>query len=155
MDGYGLREHFTYTDERPGAHLYVVDAATAAQRWQASAGTASQRFQDGVNATTKDPGQAAAAAQNKMLTGVTNAVTSGYWARRVQEGGALANWKAQTIAKAQNFATGIQASGNKYQAGYTQFWNYMTPYYQSIISNPDPKGRMNAWFDAASAYQKP
>lgn len=155
MDGYGLREHFTYVDERPGAELHVVDAATAAQRWGQSAGTAQTRFTEGVNATTKDPGQAAAAAQNKMLTGVTNAVTSGYWARRVQEGGALANWKAATVAKANNYSTGIAASGNKYQAGYTNFWNYMTPYYQSIISNPDPKGRMNAWFDAASAYQKP
>ena len=40
-----------------------------------------------------------------MLNGVTQAVSSGYWARRVVEGGA--KWKGNSLAKAANYGTGI------------------------------------------------
>ena len=142
----------------PLAALAVVDAATAQQRWQASASGAQQKFVDGVQATTKDPTALAAQASQKMLNGVTQAVTSGYWARRLAEVG-QAGWKSATVAKASNYGTGIQASGTKYQAGYAAFWQYAMPYYQSVVAMPknslaDSIARATAWITAAAGYQK-
>lgn len=135
-----------------------IDAATAAQRYSAAAPTAQTRYTEGVQATNKDVGALAAAQASKMLAGVTQAVTSGYWARRVQEGGQ--KWKANTIAKASNYATGIQQGATAYQQGYTQFWNYMGPYWQQLQSMPknstaDSIARATFWIQNASNYQKP
>jgi len=135
-----------------------IDAATAAQRYASAAGTAQTRYTEGVQATTKDVGQLAAAQAQKMLNGVTQAVTSGYWARRVVEGGA--SWKANTVAKAGNYATGIQQGQTKYQQGYASFWNYMGPYYSQLQNMPkttlaDSIARATFWIQTAAAYQKP
>jgi hypothetical protein len=154
MHAERIHLHHDYIDTPHHAEFAVVDAATAAARYQQAAGTAQTRWVEGVAATTKDPGQAAAAAQNRLLVGFQNAVNSGLWARRVQEGGSLANWKQKSQDKANNYSVGINSAQAAYQQGYTAFWNYMQAYYPTIVSNPDPKSRMNAWFDAASAYQK-
>ena len=138
--------------------MAVVDAATATQRWQAAAGTAQQRYQDGVNGYQGNPGDVAAARAQAMLNGVTAAVTSGYWQRRVVEGGQT--WKSNTIAKAANYSNGIQQSGSKFQTGYTNFWNYATPILNQVLSMPkntlaDSVARATAWIQGAAAYQKP
>jgi hypothetical protein len=135
-----------------------IDAATAAQRYTASAGTAQQRWQEGIQASTKDPGQLAAQQAQKMLNGVTQAVTSGYWARRVVEGSA--KWKPNSLAKASNYGTGIGQAGTAYQQGYASFWNYMGPYWQQIQAMPnntvsDAVARATAWITLSSQYQKP
>jgi hypothetical protein len=149
--------HHEYVD---GDRLfYVVDAATAQARWQAAASTAQQRYVDGVQATTKDPMALAAAAAQKMLQGVTQAITSGYWQRRLSDVGQV-GWKAAVAAKASNYGTGIQASGTKYQTGYQSFWNYMQPFYNQLLSMPsatlqDSIARATFWITNAAAYQKP
>jgi hypothetical protein len=137
----------------------VVDAATAQSRWQQSASTAQTRYTEGVQNTQKDPTQLAAAQAQKMLAGVSNAVTSGYWQRRLADVG-KAGWQQATVAKANNYSTGIQASGNKFQAGYTAFWNYMTPYYNQLQSMPktslaDSIARATFWIQHSAGYQKP
>lgn len=93
---------------------YVVDAATAAQRWQAGAAQGQQRFVEGVQNTQKDPTALAIAAQNKMLQNVTQAITSGRYARGLSRVGKQ-GWVSATVAKASNYSTGIQASGSKYE----------------------------------------
>lgn len=138
--------------------LGVVDAATAQQRWQASSSSAQTRFTEGVQNTSKDPTALAAAQAQKMLTNVSEAVTSGRWSRRLQEVG-KAGWQQATLAKASNYGTGIQASGNKYQAGYTSFWNYMTPYYNQLASMPknnlgDSINRAVFWIQNSAGYRK-
>lgn len=143
----------------PLAALMVVDAATAQQRWQAAAGTAQQKYVDGIRTTTKDPTALAAAASQKMLNGVTQAVTSGYWGRRLAEVGKQ-GWQAASEAKASNYSTGIQASGTKFQQGYQQFWSYATPYLAQVQAMPnnslaDSIARATAWITAAAGYQKP
>lgn len=143
----------------PFAALAVVDSATAQQRWQAAAGSAQQKFTEGVQTTSKDPTALAAAQSQKMLNGVTQAVTSGYWQRRLADVG-KAGWQAATVAKAANYGTGIQASGTKYQQGYQNFWNYATPYLNQVLGMPkntlaDSIARATAWIQAAAGYQKP
>jgi hypothetical protein len=136
-----------------------VDAATATQRWQAAAGSAQTAYTQGVQNTTKDPTALAAAQAQKMLNGVTQAVTSGYWQRRLADVGQN-GWKQATVAKAANYGVGVQASASKYQAGYQAFWNYMTPYEQQLQSMPkatlaDSIARATFWIQNSAAYQKP
>lgn len=140
------------------SRMAITDATTATTRWTQSAGSAQQRFVEGVQSTTKDPGTLAAAQAQKMLNGVTQAVTSGYWQRRVVEGGAT--WKQRTVDKAANYGVGIQAGASKYQQGYTNFWNYMGSYYNQLQSMPknsiaDSVARASFWITNAANYQKP
>lgn len=96
------------------AILFVVDASTAAQRWVQGAAQGQQRFVEGVQSTTKDPMALAAAQQNKMLANVTAAITSGKYARGLARVG-KAGWQAATVAKAANYAVGIQAGAARYE----------------------------------------
>lgn len=93
----------------------IPDAATVAQRWQQSAASAQTRYTEGIASTSVDPTQLAIQAQAKMLQNLTQAVTGGRWARGLQKVG-KAGWQAAAQAKANNYSTGIQASGEKYAA---------------------------------------
>lgn len=135
-----------------------LDATTAAQRYAAAAGQAQTRWQEGIQASTKDPGALAAQAIQKYLNNVTQAATSGYTARRMQEGSA--KWKPNSLAKAANYGVGVQQGQTAYQQGYQSFWNYMGPYWQQLQSMPkgnlqDSVARATFWIQTAAAYQKP
>jgi len=135
----------------------MLDASTAAQRWQQSASGAQTRYTEGVQATQKDPTALAAAQASKMLQGVQQAITSGRWQRRLAEVGPQ-GWKSATLAKANNYSTGIAASGNKYQQGYGAFASYMQPYQNQIQSMPknslaDSIARATAWIQNAANYK--
>lgn len=135
-----------------------LDANTAGQRYAAAAGTAQTRWSEGIQSTTKDPGQLAAQAINKYLTNVTQAATSGYTARRMQEGSA--KWKPNSLAKASNYATGVQQGQNAYVQGYQNFWNAVGGQFQAIQQMPknnlsDSIAKMTAWVQLAASYQKP
>lgn len=135
----------------------MLDAATAAQRWQSAASTAQTRYTEGIQNTTVDPLALAAAQASKMLAGVQLAVTSGRWQRNLQQ--AAATWKQDTIAKANNYSTGINASGTKYQQGYGAFAQYMQPYQNQINSMPknslaDSIARATAWIQNAANYKQ-
>lgn len=137
----------------------VLDSTTAAQRWSQGASGAQTRYTEGVQSTAKDPTALAAAQSQKMLNGVTQAVTSGYWQRRLADVGKT-GWQQATLAKANNYSTGIQAGVSKYQAGYQSFWNYATPLLNQVQSMPktslaDSIARATAWIQGAAQYQKP
>ena len=102
------------TFTKPQLH-FVVDAATATQRYVAGAAQGQQRFVEGVQNTSKDPTALAIAQQQKMLTNVTQAITSGKYARGLSRVG-KAGWQAATVAKAANYSVGIQAGASKYEA---------------------------------------
>lgn len=127
----------------------MADVATTVSRWQQSAGTAQTRFTEGVQATTKDPTQLAVAAQNKLLQGFNDSVQSGRWARNLAAVG-QAGWKSATLAKANNYSTGIQAGAPKFQAAM-QTWlpiiNSASAQVQSMPNNSfaDSLARMNAF----------
>lgn len=92
----------------------MADLATTVARWRDSASAGQQRYAEGVQATQVDVVGRAIAAQPKMLANVTQAITSGRWARRLSDVG-TAGWKAATLAKASNYATGITAGVDSYQ----------------------------------------
>lgn len=92
----------------------MADLATTVARWRDSAAAGQQRFTEGVQATQVDVVGRAVAAQPALLANFQQAVTSGRWARRLQEVG-TAGWKSATIAKATNYATGIAAGADDYQ----------------------------------------
>jgi len=98
----------------------MADLATTVQRWSQSAAQGQTRYQEGVQATQVDVVGRAIAAQPKLLANVQQAITSGRWARRLQEVG-TAGWKSQTLAKATNYATGIAAGQQSYQSAM-QTW---------------------------------
>lgn len=98
----------------------MADLATTVQRWRDSAGMGQTRYAEGVQATQKDVVALAVAAQPKLLANFQQAVTSGFWARRLQARGTQ-GWKTQTLAKANNYAVGIAAGAADYQVAM-QTW---------------------------------
>jgi len=82
--------------------------------WQTRASSSQTAYTDGIQATTVDVVGNAIAAQSAMVSGFTQAVTSGRWARNLQAVG-TAGWKTASVAKAPNYSTGIQAGVGKYQ----------------------------------------
>lgn len=129
------------------------------QKWVQAAGSAGAAYAAGVQNTTKDPTSLAAAQAQKMLAGVNAAVTTGYWQKRLADVG-QSGWKAAVQAKQANYGVGVAAAENKYVAGITNFWNFMTPVLNQIDSMPkvtiaDSIARATTWIQAAASYQKP
>lgn len=114
---------------------YVVDAATATQRWTQGAAQGQQRFVEGVQNTQKDPTALAIAQQNKMLANVTQAITSGRYARGLSRVG-KSGWQQATVAKASNYSTGIQAGAGKYEAAIGPVLSQIASLQQQISSMP-------------------
>jgi hypothetical protein len=76
----------------------------------------------------------------------------------MQEGSA--KWKPNSLAKAQNYVTGVSTAGSAYQQGYTAFWNAMSGPYQQLLNMPknslaDSIARATFWIQSAASYQKP
>lgn len=92
-----------------------------ADRWEAGASGAQTKWQQAIQDTQADQAGRAIAAQGAMLANFSRAVSSGFWQRRIQESGGTANWKAQSIAKAANYGTGVAAGKTKY-ANAMQRW---------------------------------
>jgi hypothetical protein len=130
----------------------MADLATTVQRWRDSAAQGATRYQEGVQATQKDVVGLAVAAQPKLLSEFTSAVTSGRWARRLQEVG-TAGWKSKTIAKVTNYATGIAAGVDDYQRAMTTWLPIIQSAAASVQSMPntsfqDSLNRMTAFATA-------
>lgn len=128
----------------PSSHfcLYVegnrvaTDLATTVSRWTQSASGAQTRFTEGVQSTTKDPTALAVAAQAKLTAGFNDAVNSGRWARNLQAVGG-AGWKAATVAKANNYSTGISAGTPKFQAAMQTWLPIIQSAAQQVQSMPN------------------
>jgi hypothetical protein len=85
------------------------------QKWSTNLNAAGTYIKNGVNAVTVAPGQAAAAAQDRFLAGVTQAVQNGKWARNVSAV-SLQQWQSAMINKgipriAQGTAQAVQTKG--------------------------------------------
>ena len=91
----------------------------------------------GVGAVTEAPGKAAAAAQEKMLANLTEAVRSGKWARKV---GAvpLADWQKAMLEKGINrIAAGIDGSAEKVEKFFEQLFPYQDALKAKLDDLPD------------------
>jgi hypothetical protein len=127
----------------------MFDLNQAVSRWTQSAGTAQTRFTEGVQSTTVDPTQLAIAAQSKLLAGFNDAVQSGRWARNLAQVGA-GGWKSATLAKANNYSTGIAAGAGKYQSAMQTWGPIIDSAASQVASMPnnsfaDSLARMNAF----------
>lgn len=129
--------------------MAIPDAGTVQQRWLQAAGTAQTRFTEGVSQTTKDPTQLAVAQQTKLLQNFTSSVQNGRWSRGLQRVG-KAGWQNATLAKANNYSTGINAAADKFLAAIGPVLQQEATLQQQIQSMPsatlqDNIARMAAW----------
>jgi hypothetical protein len=130
----------------------MFDLQQAVQRWKDGASTGQTRFVEGVQATTVDPTQLAIAAQAKLLAGFNDAVQSGRWARNLASVGA-AGWKQATLAKANNYSTGISAGAGNYQSAMQTWGPIIDSAASQVATMPnnsfaDSLARMNAFATA-------
>lgn len=87
-----------------------VTAAGWLDKWGQRLNASGQFITSGVNNVQTAPGVAAAAAQDRMLTNLTAAVTSGVWARNVS-GVSLSDWKSAMVNKGvPRIAQGVTAA---------------------------------------------
>ena len=129
--------------------MAVVDAGTAADRWAGSAAVAQPRFVEGVQSTTKDPTALAIAQSQKLQANFIQSVQSGRWARGLQRSG-KAGWQAATVAKANNYSTGIAASKDKYAQAIGPVLQVMGQLQTQVQAMPkgniqDSVARATAW----------
>ncbi len=122
-------------------------AADAAARWQSQFGAAGPRWAQGIEAVTTAPGVAAAAAQDRYLSGVQQSAPK--WARNVASV-PLATWKAVSIQKGQGrLASGAQAGMAKYQAAIGKVLDAE----KSIIAGLPARGTVEQNIQRSSAFQ--
>lgn len=90
-----------------------VNAQQWLDKWGRRLNAAGQDIQNGVQRVTTAPGVSAAAAQDRFLAGITQAVTSGVWARQVSKV-SLSDWqnamKNKAIPRIPQGVTAAQAS---------------------------------------------
>src|SRR5258707_12876140 len=91
---------------------HVKTAQQAAANWIGSAGRAQTEWASGVQGYTGDWAGATTRQQGAMLSNLTQAITNGSWAAGVNRVG-TAGWKARTVDKGSNFATGFQAGASR------------------------------------------
>ena len=75
-----------------------VNAAEWLKKWGTNLNASSQYIRDGVGRVSVAPGIAAAAAADRMLAGIQEAVSSGMWAKRVASV-SLSDWQASIDRK--------------------------------------------------------
>jgi hypothetical protein len=90
----------------------LKSAQQAAQNWRDSAGRAQAAWTAGVEGYNGDWAGSTVAQEGALLTGVTQAITSGRWRAGVLNTG-TGGWKAATTSKAANFGVGFNAGANK------------------------------------------
>lgn len=121
-----------------------------ADKWGRRLNAATTDIQNGVNAVNQAPGQAAAAAADRMLTNLTNAVTSGFWAQRVSSV-SLADWKAAMLNKGVGrIAAGVAQAQKSKVPVWTALLNAVDAAKSSVDSMPkgslaDSINRMTAF----------
>lgn len=113
--------------------MVKVNATELAEKWARRTAGATADYTRGINKVSIAPGQQAAAKADKMLQGVTEAVTSGKWATRVA-GVSLAEWKAKATEKgAGRIASGVAGA----QADMQRFAQELIAFEEGLQSRID------------------
>lgn len=76
----------------------MLSPQQVAEKWRSNTSNAQQAFKDGVNGVTISPMEKAAAAQDRFLSGIQQAVSSGRWAAGLRSR-TLEQWKASMTGK--------------------------------------------------------
>ncbi len=125
-------------------------AAQWLEKWGRNLGTAGQDIKDGVNALSVAPGEAAAAAQDRMLANLIESIQSGRWAQAVS-GVSLADWKTAMIEKGiPRLSQGIAGAKRNKVAEITELLANVDA--AAAAANQIPKGDINASMARANAF---
>lgn len=125
----------------------IPSAADAAAKWQQGFGAAGASWAAGIEAVTVAPGQLAAAAMPRYLSGVQ--ANANKWAAN-SAAVTLATWKQQSINKGQaRLATGAQTGMAKYQAKIGPVLDAM----KSIVPSLPPRGTVEQNIQRSSQFQ--
>lgn len=119
-----------------------------ADKWANNLGAANQAITDGVNGVTTAPTQLAAAAQQRYIAGVQQAVTSGKYVNGLNRV-TLQDWKDAMLRK------GLARVGPGAAASKGKFANFMTqllPFQQQLIGSLPPRGDLNANIARMTAF---
>lgn len=104
-----------------------------ASRLKASTG----EIQNQVMKVTQAPGVAAAKKADKMLTNITNSITSGRWGRRVSSV-SLSDWQESMVKKGiPRIAQGIDAAAPKVEAFFSEFFPHLEKIEAEVKAMPD------------------
>lgn len=104
-------------------------------RWTQSSGVAGTRYTEGVQGTTVDVVGRAIANQAALVSNFNQAVSSGLWARKLQDVG-TAGWKSATIAKQGNYTTGFTAGAPKFQQSMSKWLPLIQGAAQQVKNTP-------------------
>lgn len=111
--------------------------AQAAEKWGRRLKAAQPDIQRGVEAVTVAPTEQAANAQDKMLAKLTEAVTSGKWAKGLRRV-TLQDWRDATIKKGiPRLAAGVDAGAPKMEAFMTEFLPHAERVSAEVAAMPD------------------
>jgi len=136
-----------------------VTAAEAASKWSRRLGGASEDIRRGIERVQEAPGVAAARQQPKMLAKVTEAITSGRWARNtaavtVQE------WRTAAIDKGlPRIASGAAAAEPKMASFMTELLPFVDSAVAKVKAMPslsldDNIARMTAYVRQMATFKR-
>lgn len=129
-----------------------VNAQQWLDKWGRRLNAASPDITSGVNGVQTAPGVSAAAAQDRMLTNLTAAVTSGLWAKRVS-GVSLSDWKSAMVNKGiPRLAAGVSQAQKSAAPVITNLLNAVDN--AAAQANAIPKGGIEQSIARASAFMR-
>lgn len=109
----------------------------AAQKWASRAQAAVPEYTAGVKRVTESPTAKAAAAADKMLQNIMEAINSGRWAAGLNRV-SLEDWKtAATVKGAPRIAAGVQGAVGKQQAYYAEVFPFLETLQREIDAMPN------------------
>lgn len=126
------------------------DLTQTVQNWTNSTATGQQAYVQGIQGTTVDPTQLAAANAQAALANYSQAITSGRWQQALAAAG-KAKWQSNSVAKAGNWTTGISAG----QQAYSQAMATWLPIIDSAAAQVRtmPSGTLAASIARSAAFQ--
>jgi molecular chaperone GrpE (heat shock protein) len=136
-----------------------VNPQEFAEKWSRRLSQAAADIQRGVQRVDQAPTEAAAAAKQKMLANITDAINSGKWEsglRRVT----LGDWKRTMIEKGiPRIGQGVQAATPKMAEFASQLLPYQDNLRSQIESMPDLTledniARMTAWARGMAKFKR-
>lgn len=126
----------------------MPSAASAAQKWANNLGAATTAYTAGVQAVTAAPGQAAAAAVDRYISG-TQAGAQKFAQRSAAV--SLSAWQQAAINKgAPRLASGATAAQSKMQTAFTSLF----PAIQQAVASLPPRGSLDQNIARSGAFQR-
>lgn len=139
--------------------MAIPDAGTVAAKWLSRTQSAQGDYTAGVQNTDKDPTALAIAQGPRYIARVQESFNNGKWANGLRRVG-KAGWQAATVAKANNFSTGVGAAEGKVQSAFASLLPFEASLQSRVNQMPnvtlqDRIARATFWITEMAKYQKP